>query len=129
MLNKYPLVYVEWIDHSAEGGWSHEEDEITDNTLCASVGWLFRETAESIILISSLCEDTKQVGNKQIISRKLIHATRVLRKARNRKQANRSAGSSGAAGAPGDADRIVHGQPGSAAGHDTPSGTGKEHAS
>lgn len=91
MLSKYPVVYVEWIDHSAEGGWSHEDEEVSDNPVCGSVGWLFRETPDSIILISSLCENTKQVGNKQIISKKLIHATRILRKSRNRKQAAASA--------------------------------------
>ncbi len=103
MLSKYPVVYVEWIDHSAEGGWSHEDDEVADNTLCGSVGWLFRETDSCIVLISSLCEDTRQVGNKQIISKKLIHATRILRKARNRKQADRTSGGGAKAGESDDA--------------------------
>lgn len=83
-MDKYPLIYVEWHDHWAEGSWSKADAEDA-LTLCQSVGWLFKETKETIILASSFCEETGQVGNKQCIGKGMMVKKVVLKKVKNPK--------------------------------------------
>lgn len=88
MLNRYPVVYVEWVDHSAQGGWMSVEEEnpneVDDDDICSSVGWLYKDGKERIILISSMTEDGGQVGNKQFISKKLIKKVQYIKPRRRR---------------------------------------------
>ena len=73
------MVYVEWVDHSADGRWFDKEDaDLDSECLCGSVGWLFSENEHRIILVSSI-NDT-QVGNRQYIEKKLIRTLKTLRK-------------------------------------------------
>lgn len=91
MLRYFDLVYVEWDDHTADGGWS-DPDVDEGNALCGSSGWLLRDLPDRVVLIGCMIEGSKkgtiaQVGNKQTIMRQLIKRIEVVRKARKPKSA------------------------------------------
>ena len=52
--------YIEWSDHVslAESGWKSKKDA-TDltATICKSVGFVAKETAKEIVLVSSIADD------------------------------------------------------------------------
>lgn len=75
MLNRWPLVYVEWLDHEAEGAWSDEAGDHASLPVAASVGWLLFENDIVIVLVSSQCQQNEDIGNKQ----KIIKSTIVKR--------------------------------------------------
>lgn len=49
---KYPVVYVEWVDAETEGGWE-EEKEIGKLPVCATLGFLVKETEDTIVVAST----------------------------------------------------------------------------
>lgn len=84
MFNKYPLVYVEWEDHSSDGGHWQSGDEVNDTVfVCASVGWLYKETDKKIVLIASaVLQDGGDVGDVRHIVKSCITKQVTLRKVR-----------------------------------------------
>ena len=58
MANKLPpVLYVEWVDALVDSGWE-KFDKVSDIHKCQSVGFLVRETDNSIILAAAVSEDT-----------------------------------------------------------------------
>lgn len=78
MLKKLELLYVEWYDHWAQGSWSQAGEDSPALTVCASIGWLYKEDKQTLLLASSLCEETGQIGNLQGIGKGLIRTRKVL---------------------------------------------------
>jgi len=88
MYNKYPLVYVTWEDNAASGIWEDEDEIDHTPSVCVSVGWLVREDIKGVTLMSSIAEDTGQMGNKQYILKRNILRHKVLRKAKKSKESD-----------------------------------------
>ena len=66
-----PLVYEEWEDAHANGGWQDKIDHTP--ALCWSVGCLYKEDRKGITLIGSGSGKSEEsVGNTQFIPKKYI---------------------------------------------------------
>jgi len=46
MLEKYPLVMVDWEDHTASAEWEDDVDSCTYE-VCRTIGWLIKEDKKS----------------------------------------------------------------------------------
>ena len=53
----FPLVCVEWEDHSGDAGWVEEDDMSDMGVRCKTVGWLIKETPESYHVVDTLTDD------------------------------------------------------------------------
>lgn len=77
---KYPLVMVEWQDHSADSGWDEsspdEEEEIVH---VRTVGFLKRETEKAYYVYDSKTSDGDCGGESQIL-KPLVVSVKTLRK-------------------------------------------------
>ena len=72
--NKYPLVYITWIDAESDNGWEDEsalDAWIKKERLVHDVGWLVRESKDSVIIVNQLCTDG-DTGNRTKIPRGMI---------------------------------------------------------
>lgn len=66
-----PLIYVEWDDAHANGGWQEKVDH--SPALCWSIGYLYKEDRKGVTLIGSGSGDSGEtVGNTQFIPKKYI---------------------------------------------------------
>jgi len=79
------LVVVRWEDSGlGDGGWASASEFVNKPmTRCVSVGWIYHEDDEKIILFSAYCLDNDSYldgneGSLQLISRKCIEDIRVL---------------------------------------------------
>ena len=77
---KYPLVYIEWVDHIGDHAWTHEGDIKNKPYSCNSVGWLFRRDKTCITIVGSLCDDNDTLGNYQTILCSCITKFQILTK-------------------------------------------------
>ena len=50
------ILYVEWVDAAAGNGWEKVE-RLDDIHKCISIGFLVKETKESIVLAAAVSED------------------------------------------------------------------------
>ena len=76
---KYPIIVVEWYDHSGDGGWVElkELDELP--ITCRTVGFKVKETETSIHIMSTLTDDGGQGGNNEVL-KSCILSEKVIRK-------------------------------------------------
>ncbi len=66
-----PLVYVEWEDAHANGGWQEKIDH--NPACCWSIGYLYEEDRKGITLIGSGSGSSEaSVGNTQYIPKRYI---------------------------------------------------------
>lgn len=66
-MRKFPLVVVEWLDHSARAGWVSLEDiAAAKATRCRSFGLLVRQDAEVTVVCSAENEED-ELGAEQTI--------------------------------------------------------------
>ncbi len=66
-----PLIYVEWEDAHANGGWQEKVDH--NPAPCWSIGYLYKEDRKGITLIGSGSGRSEEsVGNTQYIPKKYI---------------------------------------------------------
>ena len=79
------LVIVKWEDSGlGDGGWSQASEYVNKPmTRCVSVGWIYHEDEEKVILFSAFCLDNESYvdgneGSLQLISRKCIETITVL---------------------------------------------------
>lgn len=80
-LDDFPIVYVEWFDHVADGSWTGTE-EPNELAVCFSIGWHVKTYKDRIILFSSASPN--HIGNTQVIARKLIKTQRIIQKAKKK---------------------------------------------
>lgn len=74
----FPLIYVVWKDHNADGSWADEKDFEHGPSICHSIGWLFKEDEEGLTIISNLAD--AQISNRQYILKNCITRRTVIRK-------------------------------------------------
>lgn len=55
-IRKHKKVYIEWADAFSEMGWKDSED-IDDTLLCVSIGFLVKETKNSIAISTTINRD------------------------------------------------------------------------
>lgn len=83
IINKYPLVYLEWADAISDTGWMKEETLFewgkTDDWIVKNVGWLLKETKEYILLTSKYSEITKEWGLMHKIPTTWIKKKKLLK--------------------------------------------------
>ena len=60
MVNKYPLVFVKWLDITATAGWDDPDD--VEPIEVVSVGWLYSDDGETVKIGSTLGEDGRPYG-------------------------------------------------------------------
>ncbi len=66
-----PLLYVEWEDAHANGGWQEKVDHTP--AMCWSIGYLYKEDRKGITLIGSGSGSSEAaVGNTQFIPKRYI---------------------------------------------------------
>ena len=83
-----PLVYVEWVDSATVHGW-HSLDELQrdcTSVLMQSVGWIVKETDDTLMLSAHLHKETdehdavRMAADATAIPKVAITMRRVLRK-------------------------------------------------
>jgi len=61
MAHEFPLVYIEWVDSRAIGrGWTLTDEIKSTPMICHSIGWLYQEFEESIMIVPHFAEDPEQ---------------------------------------------------------------------
>ena len=78
---KYPLLLIEWRDHSGEAGWVELKDLEEPPILCRTIGFKIAETETSIHLMSTITNEQPQGqgGNNEIL-KSCIVSEKVIRK-------------------------------------------------
>ena len=77
--NKYPLVVIEWYDHSGDAGWIELKDLENPPILAKTVGWLIKEDDLRYHVMNTLTNDNGQGGNSEILKGAVVRA-KILRK-------------------------------------------------
>ncbi len=70
------VLWVEWVDSTGRDGWQ-EADQDTGISDCLSVGFLHRETENSITLVQSYADVGSWVGNITIPKVAIIRQHRL----------------------------------------------------
>lgn len=81
MPNKLPkALYVEWVDALADSGWTKLE-RVSDIHRCHSIGFLVKETKNSIVLATAVAldEDGNEANSTLAIPKAWIKKRRVLK--------------------------------------------------
>lgn len=61
MAHDFPLVYIEWVDSRSIGrGWSLTEDIKSAPMICHSIGWLYQDLEDSIMIVPHFAENPEQ---------------------------------------------------------------------
>jgi hypothetical protein len=78
--NQYPLVLVEWLDHSGTTGWqSPEEAAAHDGFIVKSIGWMIRSDKTCKVLVGAVTNEN-HVSNVQTILTPLIRKITTIRR-------------------------------------------------
>tara|TARA_R100000306_G_C4332660_1_gene121053 strand:+ start:410 stop:670 length:261 start_codon:yes stop_codon:yes gene_type:complete len=77
--NKYPLVVIEWYDHSGDAGWIELKDLEKPPILAKTVGWLIKEDDIRYHVMNTITNDGGQGGNSEILKGAVVR-TKILRK-------------------------------------------------
>ena len=67
---KYPMIVVDWKDHTGEGGWVDNVKDC-DFEIARSVGWLIEDNDEVVKVANSLTKDSG-VGGISVILKSCI---------------------------------------------------------
>ena len=76
---KYPLVAIEWYDHSGDGGWVDEKELEKLPILAKTVGWLIKEDDIRYHVMNTITNDDGHGGNSEILKGTVVRA-KILRK-------------------------------------------------
>tara|TARA_R110000751_G_scaffold58530_2_gene123413 strand:+ start:599 stop:862 length:264 start_codon:yes stop_codon:yes gene_type:complete len=76
---RFPLLWIEYYDHSGDAGWVELKDLQEPPILCRTVGFKVAETETSIHIMSTLTNDGGQGGNNEIV-KSCIVSEKVIRK-------------------------------------------------
>jgi hypothetical protein len=79
---KAKLVVVLWDDHYSSDDWITEDEEREDLTkpaLMHSVGWIAKETEDSLLLVATVCEADGHSKQHFRIAKKCIVKRRTIR--------------------------------------------------
>lgn len=83
---QYPLIEIEWDDHSSDDHWHLVEEALNTPKKCVSVGWLVWEDDKGITIISAINEDF--FGCSQYLVKSCITKRKVLRKGASPKKSS-----------------------------------------
>ena len=76
---KYPLVSIEWYDHSGDGGWVDEKELEKLPVLAKTDGWLIKEDDLRYHVMNTITNDDGHGGNSEILKGTVVRA-KILRK-------------------------------------------------
>lgn len=68
---KYPIVIIDWEDHTADSGWVDDVDVI-EPAYCRSIGWLIKETKSEYKVADCVTADSGQGGIQCILKRTVL---------------------------------------------------------
>ncbi len=74
----YPLVEVRWLDAQTSHGWEDQTEVDSEVPVVTTVGFLLKETEESIVIASSVGQD-KTHNSRITIPTGMIKDRRILR--------------------------------------------------
>jgi hypothetical protein len=78
---KYTLAEIQWDDAATDHGWQ-QPDEIEPHVeMALTVGFVVKETADHVVIASTVGEDGSCNGRIQI-PKKMIRKRRIIRKAK-----------------------------------------------
>lgn len=72
-LKKYPIMEIDWLDANAQKEWMREQDVDSSLTLCRSIGYLLKETDDTLVLVTALSTETF-VSGVQVIPKHMIQS-------------------------------------------------------
>ena len=82
MASKYPLVYIEWLDHSSfdRGTWSKVEDiqRGAGPVKINSVGWIVAEDSDGVTIVSHMDDKGHNSAGDQYIIKHCITKRKKL---------------------------------------------------
>ena len=60
------LVLVEWLDAHASKGWNNFDilEQATEPLKCKSVGWLFKETKDCVIILPHVADQNSEIESQ-----------------------------------------------------------------
>jgi hypothetical protein len=70
MLEKYPLVMIDWEDHTASAEWEDDVDSCTYE-VCRTIGWLIREDKKSYKVANAVSKESG-VGGISVILKSCV---------------------------------------------------------
>lgn len=50
----WPIVEVEWVDSTGHGAWQHYDDWTLPRMSCRTVGYLFKDLSDRVVIVQSL---------------------------------------------------------------------------
>ena len=56
-MDKYPLVYLKWIDATSEASWENLEDINNDDFYVYNLGWIIKKTKKYTTICSEITQD------------------------------------------------------------------------
>lgn len=65
-MNKYPLVMIDWLDHTADASWVENADDCNP-ALCRTIGWLVKEDSKSYKVANAITKDSGMGGISVIL--------------------------------------------------------------
>ena len=76
---KYPLVCVDWYDHSGDAGWVELKELEEPPIRCRTIGFKVAENDTSLHIFSTITNDDGHGGNNEVLKSCIISET-VIRK-------------------------------------------------
>lgn len=71
-MKDYPLMIIDWEDHTGNAGWTTEEDASKEKPVVArTIGWKVAEDRKTVKLADSLTSDNG-IGGVSVILKKVI---------------------------------------------------------
>lgn len=77
----FPLLEILWDDAATSHGWEQANDIKPEVEIAVTVGFLVKETAEHVVIASTVGEDGSCNGRIQV-PKKMIRKRRTIRKAK-----------------------------------------------
>lgn len=75
------LYYVEWVDSAfVPGAWVHKRDLEVGTCVCKSVGFLFRDEKDYIVLVASCSDDREDPDDAEYFGVVSIPKVAILKK-------------------------------------------------
>ena len=67
---KYPLIMVDWLDHTADARWVDDIDDCKSE-ICRSIGWLIKEDEENIKVANAISRESG-LGGIQVVLKNCV---------------------------------------------------------
>ena len=76
-MTKLKAVYIEWVDHSSQNGWTHIDDIMTGSFFCRSIVVLVREDDKSVTITDTFSNNYNTRSPLTILKKNILKRRNV----------------------------------------------------